>query len=521
MLIPDRIDADSSAGEKLVFYKFRNDGQTEPYYVLHSLFINKHLKNVSGEIDFLVLMPGQGIFCLEVKHGRVSRDGGTWTFEDRSGRKSTSTKGPFRQVADTMHSLRKWLSENSATSPELQNQIKNLVFGWGVLFTSLDHFRDFGSEAEPWQICTNQIKSIRLSDFMLSLARGWHEKYSGHFWYNETNSRPSAKTCQKIMQLLRGDFSYNYREINRITEQETIIHEFTREQFDVLDFTEYNSRCLVEGPAGTGKTVLAEELFRRKVAEGKRVAFVCYNRLLGQKIAANAKTLSESFESDYYAGTLHSYMIKTLGTEPQDTPNYFSEILPLEYLIHAEEMPETNRFDYLIIDEAQDLLTENYLEVFDSMLTGGLKVGAWCCFGDLTGQAIYINDPVKVMSSLSERATFSRYPPLRINCRNTRRIADQNTLLTGVERAKLNTPSPDGDAVDIFFVNSETISARIEEIVRSLVNDKVSLERINILSAQRWEGSHLDCRYLNDKRKEGLEFHTIHSFKVLRIQLSS
>ena len=182
MLIPDEIDADSSTGEKLVFYKFRNDSQTKSYYVLHSLFISRHLKNVSGEIDFLVLVPGEGVFCLEVKHGRVSRNGGTWTFENRMGQKTTSTKGPFRQAADTMHSLRKWLIDNSASQPELQKEINRLAFGWGVLFTSLDHFNDYGSEAEPWQICTKQLTHIRISDFISSLSRGWHEKYRGQLW---------------------------------------------------------------------------------------------------------------------------------------------------------------------------------------------------------------------------------------------------------------------------------------------------------------------------------------------------
>lgn len=515
MLIPDDIDTNSSAGERLVFYKFRNDSQTASYYVLHSVFINKHLKSVSGEVDFLVLVPGQGIFFLEVKHGRVSRDGGIWTFESKTGQKTTSTKGPFRQVADTMHSFRKWLIDNSASRPELHSQINKLAFGWGVLFTSLDYFSDYGSEAEPWQICTKQLTQIRISDFISSLARGWHEKYGGQFWYDETASRPTSRTCQEILRLLRGDFSYNYREINRITDQETLISEFTQEQFDVLDFTGYNDRCLIEGPAGTGKTVLAEELFIRKLAEGKRTAFLCYNRLLGQKIAANAQELAPDTSTPYYAGTLHAYMTRMIATEPEETHEYFSETLPLEFLMHTEELPESSRFDYLIIDEAQDLLTENYLDALDAMLKGGLKNGSWCCFGDFTRQAIYLNDPKVTMASLNCRATFTRHPPLRINCRNTRRIADQNTLLTGVSRAKLNTPLPDGDPVDIQFASREAIAAKTEEVVRTLVSQKVPLAKITILSAHRWEGSYLDCQYLNQKRNEGLDFHTVHSFKGL------
>ncbi|WP_019991385.1 nuclease-related domain-containing DEAD/DEAH box helicase [Rudanella lutea] len=515
MLIPEELNADSSIGEKLVFYKFRADKQTDSYYVLHSLFITKHIKSVSGEVDFLVLAPGEGIFCLEVKHGKVSRDQGKWIFEDKNGKKTVSYKGPFRQVADTMHSLRNWLLSISESKPELHREISRLSFGWGVLFTSLDYFNEYGSEVEPWQVCTNQIMQIQISDFIKALARGWHEKYRGQFWYEESASRPTARICQDIMRLLRGDFSYNYREINRITDQEALIQEFTQEQFDVLDFTDYNKRCLIEGPAGTGKTVLAEELFRRKVNEGKKTALICYNRLLGLKIADNAKTLVPLMDKSYYAGSLHAFMLRQTGAEVKETHDFFSEVLPLEFLIHSESISENNLFDYIIIDEAQDLLTENYLDVIDSMLKGGLRNGAWCCFGDFTGQAIYLNEPAKALEYLGRRTTFARNPPLRINCRNTRRIADQNTLLTGVARAKLNTSLPDGDPVGIYFVSKETITDKVEEVIRILVQQKVPLTKITILSAHRWERTFLDSEYLNRKQKEGLALQTIHSYKGL------
>jgi superfamily I DNA/RNA helicase len=208
-------------------------------------------------------------------------------------------------------------------------------------------------------------------------------------------------------------------------------------------------------------------------------------------------------------------MLRLTGAVPEETHDYFSETLPLEFLMRSEELSDSSRFDYLIIDETQDLLTENYLDVLDAMLKGGLKDGAWCCFGDFTGQAIYLNDPVKAADSLNRRATFVRHPPLRVNCRNTRRIADQNTLLTGVARAKLNTPLPEGDPVGIHFESREAIAARVEEVIRTLAGQKVPLAKITILSAHRWEGSFLDCQYLNQKRNEGLDFHTVHSFKGL------
>ena len=116
--------------------------------------MSKHLTRVSGELDFLVLAPGLGIFALEVKHGQVSRDGGIWKFENRYGKVNTSTIGPFRQVSDTMDSLRSYLLEVAGNNFKLKEKIRKLLFGWGVMFTSLEEFHDYGSEAAPWQLFT-------------------------------------------------------------------------------------------------------------------------------------------------------------------------------------------------------------------------------------------------------------------------------------------------------------------------------------------------------------------------------
>ena len=89
-----------STGEKQFFDLLRHDPATVDWVCLHSLSLARHVKRVYGEIDFVVLIPKEGIFCLEIKSGRVARQGGIWNYTNRYGDVSTSTIGPFRQARD-------------------------------------------------------------------------------------------------------------------------------------------------------------------------------------------------------------------------------------------------------------------------------------------------------------------------------------------------------------------------------------------------------------------------------------
>lgn len=105
MLPPYISDEVKSAGEKQIFEFFKNGPGTENWVALHSLGLAKHTKRLYGEIDFLVLAPDLGIFCLEVKSGDIKREEGLWTFTNRFGEVTTSARSPFQQAQDAMFSL--------------------------------------------------------------------------------------------------------------------------------------------------------------------------------------------------------------------------------------------------------------------------------------------------------------------------------------------------------------------------------------------------------------------------------
>ncbi len=518
MLIPDNIDDFNSNGERILYLKFKNDKSTNSFFVLHSLFTNYHLKNICGELDFLVLAPGLGVFAIEVKHGRVWRKDGTWYYEDRKGKITEKKISPFNQVDSTLNSIRDFVLKKLENNKILHKHFSRILFGTGVAFTSMTEFVDFGSEAHSWQIFTRSSLNYPIGYYIDALSKGWHNENSNKKFYDVNQSRPSVDDCKMILKILRGDFEVDYKEINRIQDHENLIEEFTKEQFSLLDFVNYNKRCMIQGNAGTGKTLMAIEIATRHIKADKKVGLFCYNIKLGDKLSESI-TLAGG-KNKNYGGTLHSLMSK--GTELQfpseeaDLQYFFSEALPFDFMIRNESMAENEKFDILIIDEAQDLVTSNYLEVFNSILKGGIKEGVWVLFGDFSNQAIYLNDPLSTIDLLSTKTSFTKFPTLKINCRNTKKISIQNTLLTGIDMPEFSFKCTEGEEIGNKFPTKNKENDSVVEVIENLLKRQIPLSKITLLSPKRFENTYLsDCKVVETWFSGGLTFSTIHSFKGL------
>ena len=504
MLIPDNINSFNSNGEKFLYWKFKDDNNAEGYYVLHSLFTNHHCKSISGEIDFLLLIPGKGIFALEVKHGRVSRRNGTWYFKNRFGIENKSKIGPFSQVSASMHSIRNFIL-NKIEDEILKNRIMKIVWGTGVAFTSLEIDDDFnpGPESFSFQILDKlgMVNPIRY--YLKSLSDGWHNILSKKGWYNHALSKPSKEDCEFIIKILRGDLDVRYTINDKIQETNTVIERYTEEQFSLLDFTNYNDRSLIVGGAGTGKTIMAIELAQKYLDNGKKVGFLCFNKKLGAFLESSFKSYDLN---DSFIGTFHNFLYKHVDSKSKNIDNdYFSTELPFQYLIENEE--SYKEFDVLIIDEIQDLLTDLYLEVFNTMLTKGMNNGKWIFFGDFSNQAIYSKNIELSLNIFKEKYNFVSFPKLKINCRNSLSIAEQNTLMTGTEKLEVNQIEISDKILDYFTENS---IVKVDDILKKLEIEKVEFKQITVLSVNKG-----DVVLFPNWKKKGVIFSTIHSFKGL------
>lgn len=276
-MLPPHWHDTTPASERRVFNLLQNDPATADWVMLHSLNLKRSGTHPYGEVDFVVLIPSAGIFCLEVKGGRVACRDGAWTSTDASGRTHVLTRSPFKQAQNGMHELRAALEQRLARAPGFYR----IPFGYAVVFTDIEAPPpDIATEA--WEVIDHHGLNAGISGLLLGAAKQQRARLGIH----SSPPEPQPALLKQIRDVLRPDFERIVARGTAVSDSERRLLSLTEEQYEVLDLLAGNPRCLFEGAAGTGKTLLALEFSRRRARSGDRVLLICFNRLLGEWFAS-------------------------------------------------------------------------------------------------------------------------------------------------------------------------------------------------------------------------------------------
>lgn len=526
-MIPPMYTADTSQGERRVFELLQNDPDTKGWVVLHSYGISNHRSKRNAEIDMIVLVPGLGVLCLEIKGSKVSRREGVWDYGYK-----TSVEGPFRQASTAMHALRDSIARRDSLC-------RNILFWSGVIFTS-QSFNEQSPEWQSWQFLDGSDLArwpiSKLIIRMLERAHSHSASRSGAAnWYNNEASRPSPNQVSRLAQLMRGDFEAVASLKDMVLQTEQTIKKLTEEQYVVLDALEDNERILVNGLAGTGKTVLALEAARRACHNGASVLLVCFNRLLRDWMSSEVENIAATSSGSIRAAHLHGLMREIVGQDAlvrQDN-RYWTKELPEQALLALWDDTHAKKYDVLIVDEAQDILTAEYLDVLSELLVGGLAGGNWMIFGDFRNQAIYIDSARRsgdeLTKDLAQRAPYHAKHNLYVNCRNAERIASTLTLVCSLNPGyKKTIQDVEGAGVEPRFWKDEAEQQdMLSEVLREL-RSAFETRDIIVLSTRRDEqscastlaqaGIALAPLRQTDRGVINIPYTTIHAFKGLEAQ---
>ena len=485
-MIPAQIySGNPSPGEKEIFRRLADDPDTANWIVLHSLDIANHIKNVAGEADFVVIVPHMGVLCLEVKAtSRVRRENGLWYFGSDS---KPDRRGPFKQASEAMHSIRKRIAAKN-------RDLKNVLFWSAVIFPYI-HFKIESGEWHDWQVIDNNafrqkpISSLIVN--VLTESRN-HLISSGATWFAAKQNEPTRSQCEQIANALRPDFEVFEAPRNRVERLTQDVKKYTEEQFIALDAMAANPRVIFSGPAGTGKTILAIEAANRSVSNGNRVLLICFNRLLGRHLEKEMGPLVPRVT----VSTLHKHMLSIAGIQlgGQSRSSEFWNIdlpqIAIDKLL--QDSREDNTYDEIIVDEAQDLLQTMYLDFIDLSVKGGLSAGKWKIFGDFEKQAIYgMNSDLTIEEAFTTRLNNAPRYSLRVNCRNTPRIASLVSLLGDLtpEYSRILRPDDGIEPKIMYYSDQPDQQRKLLEIIAMLKDDGFSNNDIVILSTKSAENS--------------------------------
>src|SRR5665647_3545909 len=521
-MIPSLISPEvKSNAERKIFEWFKNDPDTDGWIVLHSLGIANHRTLLYGELDFIVIAPKYGVFALEVKGGRVKRKDGNWYFIDKYGNETKKRRGPFEQANEGVFSL----FDIVKSKCERSSNLPNLLFTTGIMFPDII-FKVDDVDGEQWQIF-DQNDGQNVSAFIKRLAKNSKRKWEEKYGKLPPEKLPDNRTVREFANLLRGDFDKAVALSTQINFAEEALISFTNEQMRCLDQLEDNSRCLIQGPAGTGKTLLAIEEVKRSIVKGEKVAFFCYNSLLGNWLKKYFEKMPAELQPSY-VGTFHSFMYQIankadipVNLMADSNKYFFKEEMPL---IALEALEKTSIiFDRIIIDEVQDLLNQDYLAVWDEILKNGISRGKRSMFGDFTRQAIFeeSNDGNRMNDLLEGMTSFVKYK-LKINCRNTKPIGEEIKFVTGFESSEYLWTKVEGPPVNYYTFKEENDEKIIlEGIIEELLKGNISSEKITILSPRKKDASvvSLISKYKIVDYKPDIQnnitFSTIQAFKGL------
>lgn len=448
----------------------------EDAYVLHSLGLPRHQSKIYGEIDFVVVCK-RGVACLEIKGGRVECREGKWIFTNRYGKEQQKAEGPFAQVTGNMFSLLTELKNKFPANPH----IKNLLPACGVVFPDIE-FRSKGQETIPEIVY--DCRTDNITDYINGIFNYWEGRR------NREAAKLSKADVKAIVDYLRGNFSFIPILRDRLNHIEERLVRLTNEQAQIMNALSLNSHLLIEGGAGTGKTILATEYARKRAEKGARVLYLTFNKNL-------ARNISEQMEKNKNIKVINihalfgEYVTVDLAKMRENSRRYFEEELPEQFFdwlgTLSKEQLDDLKYDLLIMDEGQDIIKPLHLYSLDALLKNGLEKGDWVIFYDEM-QNIYNPDYAEGMEIIESYAC-TRFQ-LFVNCRNTVQIGTYSSEISGIGIEMNGFLQENGEEVQkISYKDLTDFQRQIKEIMKYLRGEKIDLTDVTFLAPKKYSNS--------------------------------
>ncbi len=406
------------------------------------------------EIDLLVLLPDVGIVVVEVKGGSVSIDHeGQWWQTGSRGRHEIY---PVDQARDAKYAARSYVESDPRWRDSSRTRVR-----WAhcVVTPYTDINNDFATPGCP----RHSIHGRADVDHLMERLRGAAAR-------QDTGHRvPTLDDLALIREILQGRHLPPPCRLAGVEEREATSNRLTQEQASLLKVTRMLHRVEVRGGAGSGKTILALTQAKDLTRGGggratQRVALLCYSIGLATYLKRAVLDLPRRHRPAF-VGTFHELGVQWgAGVGDRDDGDFWEIRLPALMADLADGLGEAQKFDSIVVDEAQD-----FAETWWSPLIRSLRDE------DTGGLFVYSDENQRIFPR------FGR-PPVELvplvldhNLRNTKQIAEVFDPLAPMRMRLLG-----GDGPEVTFVATDPEGAL-----------GVADDQVEVLLDEGWDAGHI------------------------------
>lgn len=449
ILSPDLHDIEASAqsGAERRTARLLHSIPSADAVAFHSVKLRSHKYKQMAEADFVLLWKGVAI-VIEVKGGGIKKFDGAWYSVDRNGDPHRLGTSPMEQARSAMFALKNILDEDG--------------LGWfpataAVITPDIDAPPSSPEWKSTHWLAKDSMTGGALASALDIIAR----------------SAPSAPRnarlarTEELRTQLFGEFSrlpvIDAQRGAVIDEQNTA----TAEQARVLAGLAKNQRIVVLGGAGTGKSVVLAEAAKQEAEAGRSVL-----------VTFRSKGLRSFFEPRLAGREIEIAEFDTLAT--------------------------MGRFDVVLVDEAQDLMSAEAMDLLDRVVMGCRSRGRWRMFLDPNNQAQvhgrFDADVLELVASDAMEYDLSK------NVRNTRSIVRMVQEYLG---ADVGDPGiVNGERIHWEWTSESDTLAVAVELAKRLTRDgvrPVDIWVISVSAESDFDETRDSIRVLSPRVGKGLE----------------
>jgi hypothetical protein len=464
-MIPSAPRAGANKSEIALFSAFEAIVDKPDWVVIHSLVIGQNSLNLTGEADFLVMVPGRGIVVIESKAPTsVKYSNGEWTLAGTP----KPNKNPLLQLDSAVRNIRSFLDRNELFS--------NMPLPRLVWFTSIGrHHMDVNTHGDmqffEWELAwrDEMARPEKTIDRILDEHTKWHSS-NETLHYDPAGLTPEMVTA--ITDQLLSSFEFVKSPTDRLVERKTVQRNALDEQVAYLELVETNDHIYFEGAAGTGKSFLLQEAARNFARKGYKTLVTCWNVMMAEETAGLVGGRPNVTVQD-----LNSLMLEICGlkTNPANADNnWYTVELPTRAIEFLRKKPELGNFEAICIDECQDIASNNLLLEFVFLLgkakqPEGTKI---ILAGDMLQQSMVDGqawvDPFKVAKREIPDIVNVR---LKTNCRNAPNLGKHLESLTKleIEVSRSRQPLDTEGGMQILRYGSNNQAKVLEGVIKELL----------------------------------------------------